>query len=409
MASDRPLSPARSRRRSDIVAASSSLDVPHRVSTASPGSAGRGPRAISMLVFAAVFVVGLPLANLLGFLSDYYLNLFGKYLALAILALGLDLLWGYAGILSLGQAIFFGIGAYSIGMYMLLLSSGKGVYGEAIPDFMIWNQVYQLPFFWQPYRYFALALASAVLLPALLAAVIGFLTFRRKLRGTYFAILTQAIAFAVWLMINRNEMRLGGTNGLTDFKSLLGFSLSQPGTQRALYVVTALLLLAALVGCRWLVRSKAGLVLQAVRDNERRLEFLGYDANVYKIFVFALSGGLAGLAGLLYAPQVGIITPSQIGVLPSLEIVIWVAFGGKGTLWGALVGAISINWLRSVLTGTYPRLWPIILGALFVSVIMLFPRGLMGLAARLRRLVARLPFLGGATLASSARVEEPTR
>ena len=356
---------------------------------------------VALGLFGLVFVVVLPIANAAGLLSDYYLNLFGKYLSLAILALGMDLIWGYTGILSLGQAIFFGVGAYAIGMCMMLEGSGKGVYGEPVPDFMIWNQVYQLPPFWKPFKYFPLAVAGAVLLPALLAAVIGFLTFHRRVRGTYFAILTQAIAFATWLLVNRNEMKLGGTNGLTDFKSLLGFSLSRPGTQRALYTLTAVLLLAALVACRWLVRSKAGLVLQAIRDNERRLEFLGYDVNVYKIFVFAVSGALAGLAGLLYAPQVGIITPSQIGVLPSIEIVIWVAFGGKGTLWGALVGAVSINWLRSVLTGTYPRVWPIILGALFVGVIMLFPDGLMGLGARLRRLVVRRPALAGAELAAA--------
>ena len=337
----------------------------------------------------AVFVVILPLANLAGFVSDYYLNLFGKYLALAVLALGMDLIWGYMGVLSLGQAIFFGIGAYSIGMHMLLEGSGKGVYGEPVPDFMVWNQVYQLPLFWKPYTSAPVALAAAVLLPAGLAALIGLLTFRRRLRGTYFAILTQAIAFAVWLMFNRNEMRLGGTNGLTDFKSILGFSLSAPATLRVLYLITALALAAALVLARWLVRSKTGLVLQAIRDNERRLEFLGYDTSGYKIFVFAISGALAGLAGMLYAPQVGIITPSQIGVLPSLEIVIWVAFGGRGTLWGALLGAVSINWLRSVLTGTYPRLWPIILGGLFVTVIMLFPEGLLGIGSRLTAVLAR--------------------
>jgi len=371
--------------------------------------AGADGHAVAAAVFGAIFVVLLPLANAGGLLSDYYLNLFGKYLSLAILALGLDLVWGYTGILSLGQAIFFGIGAYSIGMCMMLEGSGKGVYGEPVPDFMIWNQVYQLPPFWKPFQYAPVAVAAAVLVPALLAAAIGLLTFHRRVRGTYFAILTQAIAFAVWLLVNRNEMKLGGTNGLTDFKSILGFSLARPGTQRALYVATALLLLGALVACRWLVRSKAGLVLQAIRDNERRLEFLGYDVNVYKIFVFALSGALAGLAGLLYAPQVGIITPAQIGVLPSLEIVIWVAFGGKGTLWGALVGAVSINWLRSVLTGTYPRVWPIILGALFVGVIVLFPRGLMGLAAALRGLASRTPGLGGAELAGPPPAGEPTR
>ncbi len=350
--------------------------------------AGGGGRA-GLWAFGIVFVVLLPLANAAGLVSDYYLNLFGKYLALAILALGMDLLWGYTGILSLGQAIFFGMGAYAIGMHMLLAGSGKGVYGEAIPDFMVWNQVTQLPLFWKPFRHAVPALAAGVLLPAAAAALIGLLTFRRRLRGTYFAILTQAIAYAVWLMVNRNERRLGRTNGLTDFKVLLGFPLGDAATQRGLYVATAAALLAALLLARWLVASKAGLVVQAIRDNERRAEFLGYGVAGYKIFVFAASAALAGLAGLLYAPQVGIITPSQVGVLPSLEVVIWVAFGGRGTLWGALLGAISINWLRSALTAAAPRLWPIILGGLFVAVLMLFPQGLMGIGRRLQGLLAR--------------------
>jgi urea transport system permease protein len=372
---------------------------------------GRSPRLAPDLaligLFALVFVVALPAANAGGLLSDYYLNLFGKYLALAILALGMDLLWGYTGILSLGQAIFFGIGAYAIGMFMMLEGSGRGVYGEPVPDFMVWNQVYQLPLFWKPFKYFPIAVAGAVLLPAALGVVVGLLTFRRRLRGTYFAILTQAIAFAVWLMINRNEMKLGGTNGLTDFKSLLGFSLGRPATLRGLYVLTAALLVGAFLVSRWLVRSKTGLVLQAIRDNERRLEFLGYDTAKFKIFVFAVAAGLAGLAGLLYAPQVGIITPSQVGVLPSLEIVIWVAFGGRGTLWGPLVGAISINWLRSVLTATYPTLWPIILGGLFVSVVLLFPDGLIGAVRRaagvLRSRRPRAPLAVPATAGAEER------
>jgi len=210
-------------------------------------------------------------------------------------------------------------------------------------------------------------------------------------------------------MVNRNEMKLGGTNGLTDFKSLLGFPLREPATQRALYVCTAVALLAAFLLSRWLVASKAGSVLQAIRDNERRLEFLGYSVAGYKIFVFAVAAALAGLSGLLYAPQVGIITPNQVGVLPSLEIVIWVAFGGRGTLWGALLGAISINWLRSVLTASAPRLWPIILGGLFVAVLMLFPQGLMGIGRRLRGLAAArrtVPVAGKAVAAPAA--QEPT-
>jgi urea transport system permease protein len=367
----------------------------------------RDPHLLEAALFGAVFVVGLPLANAAGLVSDYYLNLFGKYLALALVALGMDLIWGYAGILSLGQAIFFGIGAYSIGMHMLLEGSGKGVYGERIPDFMIWNQVYTLPLFWKPYQSALVAVASAALVPAGLAVLIGWLTFRRRLRGTYFAILTQAIAFAAWLMLNRNEMRLGGTNGLTDFKSLLGFSLSDPGVLRGLYVLTAAVLLGALLGARWLVGSKTGLVLQAIRDNERRLEFLGYDVASFKILVFALSASLAGLGGLLYAPQVGIITPSQVGVLPSLEIVIWVAFGGRGSLGGAVVGAIAVNWLRSVLTATYPSLWPIILGSLFVGVVLLVPEGLVGLATRGRALLKRRVAVP-AMLGASGSVKEPT-
>ena len=358
-------------------------------------------------LFAGVLIVVLPLANALGFLSDYYLNLFGKYLSLAILALGMDLLWGYTGILSLCQAVFFGIGAYSIGMHMLLEGAGKGVYGERVPDFMIWNQVYQLPMFWKPYQGVLFAVGAAVLLPAAVAALIGLLTFRRRLRGTYFAILTQAFAFAVWLMVNRNEMRLGGTNGLTDFKSILGVSLSNPATLRFLYILTAILLVASLLLSRWLVRSKTGLVLEAIRDNERRVQSLGYDVTGYKILVFAIAAALAGLSGILYAPQVGIITPNQIGVLPSLEIVVWVAFGGRGTLWGAILGAISINWLRSVLTATYPRLWPIILGSLFVGVILLFPQGFIGLGARLRALwVKRRPVLTAPEAAEVVTTEE---
>jgi urea transport system permease protein len=336
-------------------------------------------------ILGIILIVGLPLLNILGILSDYYLNLFGKYLSLAILALGMDLIWGYAGILSLGQAIFFGLGAYSMGMYLLLESTGQGVYGEAVPDFMIWNRVFELPLFWKPYGHFPFALLSSLLLPALAAFVIGFLTFRRRVGGTYFAILTQAIAFATWLMFNRNELNLGGTNGLTGFKSILGFSLSAPRTLRGLYLVTALFVVGGFLFCQWLVSSRMGLVLTAIRDQEQRLQFLGYPVAHYKIFIFAVAAALAGLAGALYAPQVGIITPSQIGVLPSLEIVVWVAAGGRGTLVGALLGAVGINAARSVLTARYPEWWPIILGGLFVGVVVLFPDGLIGLPRQLRQ------------------------
>jgi urea transport system permease protein len=344
---------------------------------------------IPELLLAILFLVVLPGLNHAGLLSDYYLNLFGKYLALAIFALGMDMIWGYTGILSLGQGVFFGLGAYGMGMYLLLGTAGRGVYGEAIPDFMVWNRVHQLPLFWKPFHSFAFAFSAGLLLPAGVAAIIGVLTFRRRVSGTYFAILSQAIVYAVWLMFNRNEMNLGGTNGLTDFKSVFGYPLKAPHTQHSLYMVTAALLILSLLVCRWLVTSKMGLVLTAIRDQERRLQYLGYAVPNYQIFVFSVGAALAGLAGMLYVPQVGIITPSQIGVLPSLEVVVWVATGGRGTLIGAILGAIGINGARSVLTATYPEWWPVILGSLFVGVVMFIPDGLVRLPRQLYRLARR--------------------
>jgi urea ABC transporter permease protein UrtC/urea ABC transporter permease protein UrtB len=340
-------------------------------------------------ILAALLLVVVPGLNLSGALSDYYLNLFGKYLSLAILALGMDLIWGYTGILSLGQAIFFGLGAYAMGMHMMLASAGKGVYGAAIPDFMIWNRVFSLPFFWKPFRYFPFAAFSSLLLPALAAMAIGLLTFRRRVSGTYFAILTQAMAFATWLMFNRNELDLGGTNGLTDFRSFLGFSLRSPATLRSLYWITALTLMASFFACRWLTTSKMGLVLRATRDQERRLEFLGYSVPDFKVFIFAVAGLFAGLAGALYAPQVGIITPNEIGVIPSLEIVVWVAAGGRGTLIGAILGAVGVNAARSILTARAPEWWPIILGSLFVAVVLFIPDGVVALPQEIRSAVNR--------------------
>ena len=325
-----------------------------------------------------------------GWITNYTLNLFSKYLALAILALGMDLIWGYTGILSLGQAIFFGLGAYAMGMYLMLESSGQGVYGEAIPDFMVWNRVTKLPLYWVPFKSFPIAVIGSIAVPAAAAALIGFLTFRRRVGGAYFAILTQAIAFATWLMFNRNEMNLGGTNGLTDFKSVLGFSLSEPDTQWALYLLTAALLIACYLGCRWLTGSKIGLIMTAIRDQEPRLRFLGYPIAQYKIFIFSIAGALSGLAGALYVTQVGIITPSQIGVLPSLEIVVWVAFGGRNSLIGAMLGAVGINAARSVLTAEFPEWWPIILGGLFVLVVLLLPNGIVGLPRQLWQGLQRL-------------------
>jgi len=358
-----------------------------------PMPAQQGRRdTLWFLVAGAFFLLVLPGLNLLPaedawfHLSDFRLNQFGKFLAFAILALGLDLIWGYCGVLSLGQGVFFGLGAYCMGMYLALQIGSESVYGSELPDFMVWTQVKELPLFWYPFKSFWGGLFGALLVPALCALLFGVLAFRSRIKGVYFAILTQALAFAAWLVFNRNETRLGGTNGLTDFKQLLGFRLSDPATQRGLYLLTVVALGAAYLLCRYIVASRAGNVLIAIRDSESRVTFSGYTPWVYKLFVFVVAAGLAGLAGMLYVPQVGIITPAQIGVLPSLEVVIWVAVGGRGTLIGAIIGAVAVNYGRSVLTNYFPEAWPFILGGLFVVVVTLFPDGLVGL---LRRLTTR--------------------
>ncbi len=315
--------------------------------------------------------------------SDFTLNRFGKFLAFAVLALGLDLIWGYTGILSLGHGVFFGLGAYCIGMHLMLTIGTESVYGSNLPDFMVWNQVKELPWFWKPFYSFPLAVAGAIFVPVTCASIFGFLAFRSRIKGVYFAIITQALALSAWLVFNRNETNLGGTNGLTDFKQVLGFRLSDPGTQRALYVLTVLCLGGAYLLCRWIITSRAGKVLVAVRDSEQRVLFSGYSPANYKLFVFVVSAALAGLAGMLYVPQVGIITPAQIGVLPSLEMVIWVAVGGRGSLVGAIIGAVGVNLGRSMLTNYFPELWPFFLGGLFIVVVLLFPDGLVGVFRRL--------------------------
>ena len=348
----------------------------------------RGEGLIFWLIGFSLLVI-MPLLNVLPgpdswlHVSDFALNRFGKFLAFAILALGLDLIWGYTGILSLGHGVFFGLGAYAVGMHLMLTIGTESVYGSTLPDFMVWNQVKELPFFWKPFYSFWFAIAAAILLPTLFAAIFGFLAFRSRIKGVYFAIITQALALSAWLVFNRNETNLGGTNGLTDFKQVLGFRLSDPGTQRGLYVLTVLSLGAAYLLCRWITRSRTGKVLVAIRDSEQRVLFSGYSPGNYKLFVFVVSAALAGLAGALYVPQVGIITPAQIGVLPSLEMVIWVAVGGRGTLIGAALGAVGVNWARSILTSSFPDLWPFFLGGLFVAVVLLFPEGCLGLARRL--------------------------
>ncbi|MBK5280572.1 MAG: urea ABC transporter permease subunit UrtC [Nitrospiraceae bacterium] len=361
-------------------------------------------------VVGAILLVAMPLLNLMPpedswfHLSDFSLNRFGKFLAFAILALGLDLIWGYTGILSLGQGVFFGLGAYCMGMHLMLTIGKESVYGSDLPDFMVWNQVKELPLFWKPFYSFPVAVIGAILVPVMFATVFGFFAFRSRIKGVYFAIITQALALAAWLVFNRNDTKLGGTNGLTDFKQVIGYRLSEPGTQRVLYIITVLCLGAAYLLCRWIIRSRAGRVLVAVRDSEQRVVFSGYTPANYKLFAFVVAAGLAGLAGMLYAPQVGIITPAQIGVLPSLEMVIWVAVGGRGSLAGAVLGAVVVNYGRSILTNYFPELWPFIVGGLFVLVVLLFPDGLVGIIRSLKTLLrSRETGAGKAAVAEGKR------
>ena len=358
-------------------------------------------REVVALGLAAIVVaIVLPLCNMLPpgspfAISNFTLNLFGKFLTYAILALGLDLLWGYAGVLSLGHGVFFGLGAYAMGMHLMLEIGSKSVYQSSLPDFMVWNQVKTLPLFWWPFHSAAFTLLAIVLVPALFGFAFGYLAFRSRIRGVYFSIITQALALSAWLVFNRNEMNLGGTNGLADFKTIFGFPLSRPGTQRALYVATALTLIAAYVVCRWITLTRAGKVLVAIRDSETRVLFSGYSPAAYKLFVFVVSAALAGVAGALYAPQVGIITPAKIGVLPSIEMVVWVAAGGRGTLYGAVLGAFGVNWIQSWLTTSYPDFWLLFLGGLFMGAVLFFPDGIVGALGRLgmraRRIVSRRP------------------
>ena len=343
---------------------------------------------IAVAAAGVLLVVVLPALNALGAaspipVSTFTLNLFGKFLAYAILALGLDLLWGYGGVLSLGHGVFFGLGAYAMGMHLMLEIGAKGVYQSALPDFMVWNRVTELPVFWVPFGSATFTTVAIVAVPALFALVFGFLAFRSRIRGVYFSIITQALALSAWLVFNRNEMNLGGTNGLADFKTILGFPLAAPSTQRGLFVATALALLAAYVVCRLITRSRVGRVLVAIRDSETRVLFSGYSPASYKLFVFVVSAALAGVAGALYVPQVGIITPAKIGVLPSIEMVVWVAAGGRGTLVGAVVGALGVNWMQSWLTTSYPDVWLLFLGALFMAVVLVMPEGVVGALARI--------------------------
>jgi urea transport system permease protein len=336
-------------------------------------------RRIGLLSAIIVFGVGLPVLNAFGLISDATLNLWGRYFCFSIAAMGVDLIWGYTGILSLCQALFFCMGGYAIGMHMLLMTGTRGVYGSALPDFMVWNRIEQLPLFWEPFHSLPVTFILALAVPGLAAMIFGFFAFRSRIKGVYFAIITQALALAAWLVFLRNETMLGGTNGLTDFKTLMGFELSDPATKRWLYVAAFTTLVAAYLLCTAITQSKLGRVLIAVRDGEHRLRFIGYKIMNYKIFVFVVASALASLGGMLYVPQTGIITPGRMDVQASIEMVVWAAVGGRGTLIGPAIGAILVNLLYSFLTGAFPGTWLYFLGFLFVAVVVFIPNGLIGL------------------------------
>jgi urea transport system permease protein len=340
---------------------------------------------LPFLIAGAVFlVVVMPLLNLFGVIEDFSLSLWGKYLCYGIMAISIDLLWGYTGLLCLGQALFFTLGGYMIGMHLMLMIGKMGQYKSDLPDFLVFLGHDHLPAIWKPFYSFPFAAAMVVIVPGLIAAIFGYLAFRSRIKGVYFSILTQALTYGAALLFFRNEMLMGGNNGFTDFRTLLGSDLRVAVTQRWLYIATALLLVGVIAFCKWLTNSRFGLIQRAIRDSENRVLFSGYATANYKLFIFVISAVIAGLAGALFVPQVGIINPSEMTTEKSLEAVVWVALGGRGSLVGPVIGAISVNALKSWASRAYPDLWLLILGGTFVLVVMFMPKGIIGIPGQIR-------------------------
>lgn len=351
---------------------------------ASATSARRRVEFILVAIVAVLLFLILPVLNAQGVISNFSLNLWGKYLCYALLAISVDLLWGYTGLLSLGQALFFTLGGYMHGMYLMRMIGELGQHKKPIPDFLVFLGWTELPSFWKPFASFPFALTMVFLVPGLIAYLFGFLAFRSRIKGVYFSILTQALTYGASLMFFRNNLLMGGNNGFTDFKFILGYDLLAPATQRALFIATAATLLMVYIGCRWLSRTKFGLVQQAIRDGENRVLFSGYATAHYKLFVFVLAACIAAAGGALYVPQVGIINPSEMTPDKSLEAVVWCAVGGRGTLVGPILGAISINALKSFATRAFPDLWLLILGGLFILMVLFLPGGLVSIPSRVK-------------------------
>ena len=347
---------------------------------------------IAVLAVAVFIIVILPCLNACTspgswwHVCDFTINVYGKYLCYAMLAISVDLLWGYTGLLSLGQALFFSLGGYMMGMYLMRMIGSLGQYREPIPDFLVFLGWSNLPTFWKPFNNFAFAMMMAVLLPGVLSGVFGFLAFRSRIRGVYFAILTQALTYAACLLFFRNSLLMGGNNGFTDFKFILGHNLDASATQRGLFICSGVALLLVYLLCKWLTATKFGKIQRAIRDSENRVLFSGYSTANFKLFVFVLASLIASLGGVLYVPQVGIINPSEMDPSHSLEAVVWVAVGGRGTLVGPIIGAVAVNALKSWATQAYPDLWLLFLGAMFIFVTLFMPKGIVGLLGQLSAL-----------------------
>ncbi|PKG49408.1 urea ABC transporter permease subunit UrtC [Halomonas sp. MES3-P3E] len=349
----------------------------------------------STQIFLGVLVAALALVTLLHVavppdsplhIGAYTVNLFGKYLSYALLAVAVDLVWGYLGILSLGHGAFFAIGGYAMGMYLMRQIGDRGTYGHPVlPDFMVFLNWDSLPWFWHGFDMAWFAFIMVLLAPGLLALVFGFLAFRSRVTGVYLSIITQALNFALMLAFFRNEMGFGGNNGLTDFREIVGFDLRSDATRLGLFLATGVALALGYILCRAIVTSKLGRVSVATRDAEARTRFLGYRVERFQLFVFVVSAMLAGLAGALYVPQVGIINPSEFSPIFSIEIVLWVALGGRATLYGAVIGAILVNYAKTIFTGVMPDAWLFALGAMFVLVTVFLPKGVAGLFGYLKR------------------------
>jgi urea transport system permease protein len=337
-----------------------------------------------VLALLAVSYYVIPESSVLH-VPDYVIVLVGKIMCYAMVALALDLVWGYAGILSLGHGLFFALGGYAFGMYLMRQIGRDGVYKSDLPDFMVFLDWKEYPWFWAGTDHFWYSLLLVVLVPGLLALVFGFFAFRSRIKGVYFSIITQALTYAAMLLFFRNNTGFGGNNGFTDFKRIADIGITLPGMKVTLFLLTAAALLGALLLCRWIVTSKLGRVLVAIRDAESRLRFCGYDTVGFKLFVWTVSAVIAGIAGALYVPQVGIINPGEMSPANSIEIAIAVAVGGRGTLVGALVGAGLLHGLKSWVTVAFPEFWLYFLGMLFVLVTLFLPQGIVGLWSRLKK------------------------